>query len=59
MIKTEKNENFRGFFNVFAFGELIEQVQGRIKANALALKLAKEHKHTHFVNHRNQSVKVS
>jgi|TARA_R110000824_G_scaffold261410_2_gene450023 hypothetical protein len=59
MIKTEKNENFQGFFNVFAFGRLIKQVQGRIKANALALDLAKEHKQTHFVNHRNQSIKVS
>ena len=59
MIKTRKNENFQGFFNVFAFGKLVNQVQGRIKANATAMQLAKEHGQTHFVNHRNQSIKVS
>jgi len=41
MIKIEKNENFRGFFNVFAFGKFIDQVQGRAKAVRMASKLAK------------------
>jgi hypothetical protein len=59
MIKTEKNQNFSGFFNVFAFGKLIEQVQGRIKANALAMKIAKENNQTHFQNHRQEMIKVS
>ena len=59
MIKTEKNENFTGLFNVFAFGKLVEQVQGRIKANALEVKLAKANKQTHFQNHRQEMIEVS
>jgi len=59
MIRTEKNENFTGFFNVFAFGKLVQQVQGRIKANALANELAKQNKQTHFKNHRQEMIQTS
>ncbi len=58
MIKTEKNENVQGFFNVFAFGKLVREVQGRVKAKAFANELAKEHKQTHFM-HKDNAVKVS
>jgi hypothetical protein len=58
MIRTEKNENIHGFFNVFAFGKLVREVQGRIKAKAFANELAKQHKQTHFVNHRNEAIKT-
>ena len=58
MIKTEKNENVQGFFNVFAFGKLVREVQGRVKAKAFANVLAKEHKQTHFF-HKDNAVKVS
>jgi len=52
MIKIEKNLNFSGFFNVFAFGKFVEQVQGRAKAVALASQLAKESKQDYFVNNK-------
>ena len=58
MIKTEKNENIQGFFNVFAFGKLVREVQGRVKAKAFANELARQHKQTHFVNHRNETIKT-
>lgn len=59
MIKTKKNENFQGFFNVFAFGELVAQIQGRLQANAFARQLAEKHEHTHYMNHRKELVEVS
>ena len=58
MIKTEKNENIQGFFNVFAFGKLVDQVQGRVRANAFANELAKDKGQTHFINHRKQTIKT-
>ena len=58
MIKTEKNENVQGFFNVFAFGKLVREFQGRVKAKAFANELAKQHKQTHFT-HNDNAVKVS
>lgn len=58
MIKTQKNENFQGIFNVIAFGKLFKQVRGRIQANALALDLAKQHGHSHYVDHRKKMVEV-
>ena len=58
MIKTEKNENIQGFFNVFAFGKLVREVQGRVKAKAFANEIAKQHKQTHF-SHNDNAVKVS
>ncbi len=59
MIKIEKNRNFNGFFNVFAFGRLIEQVQGRARALSLATQLAKQNEQTHFVSHANKMIEVS
>jgi hypothetical protein len=59
MIKIEKNGNFRGFFNVFAFGKLIEQVQGRARAVSLASDLAKQNRQTHFMGYSKKIIEVS
>lgn len=58
MIKTHKNENFRGFFNITAFGKFVKQVQGRFNANSFAVDLARQHGQTHYMNHRNKLVEV-
>jgi hypothetical protein len=42
MIKVEKNENFKGYFNVYIGGFFVEQVKSRAKALKVAKKLAKE-----------------
>ena len=42
MIKIEKNENFKGFLNIFVGGFLVDQVQSRAKAIRIASNLAKE-----------------
>ena len=57
MISTKKNPNFPSWIQIFAFGELIEEVEGRAKAVRLATKIAKEHKQTH-VNHMGQMMKI-
>tara|TARA_Y100000310_G_scaffold11207_1_gene11797 strand:- start:2430 stop:2612 length:183 start_codon:yes stop_codon:yes gene_type:complete len=56
MIKIEKNENCLGFFNVFAFGRFVDQVQGRAKALHIAKSLAQENQETHIINHKNQII---
>ena len=43
MIKIEKNPSFPQWLDIFAFGEFIEQVQGRVKALRIAKKLARQH----------------
>jgi hypothetical protein len=58
MIKIEKNENITGFFGIFAFGKLIEEVQGRGRAVSLAKKIAREHKKKHFISHNNKIQEV-
>jgi DNA/RNA endonuclease YhcR with UshA esterase domain len=40
MIKIEKNPNFSNWRNIFAFGKLVEQVQGRAKAVRIAKQIA-------------------
>ncbi len=56
MIKIEKNENFGGIFNIFAFGRFVDQVQGRAKALHIAKSLAQENQETHIINHKNQII---
>lgn len=58
MIKIEKNENFGGIFNIFAFGRFIEQVQGRAKALHTAKEIAEENHLSHIINHKNQIISV-
>jgi hypothetical protein len=42
MIKIEKNDNFKGWLNIFVGGFLVEQINGRAKALKLAKQIAKE-----------------
>ncbi len=49
MIKIEQNQNFTKFFNVFAFGKLVDQVSTHAKALKVANELACEHKQSHFL----------
>ena len=60
MIKIEKNQNFTKFFNVFAFGVLIDQVESRAKARRIALQLASEHDESHiFIVDTNEFIPTS
>ena len=48
MIKIEKNENFKGFLNIFVGGFLFDQVKSRAEALKIAKKLAKSRKEDGF-----------
>lgn len=45
MISIKKNESFPAWLQVFAFGQFVDEVQGRAKALRLATRLAKENGH--------------
>ena len=49
MITIKQNPNFTKFFQVFAFGQYIDEVERRSKAIRIANKLAKQHKQE-FIN---------
>ena len=49
MITIKQNPNFTKFFQVFAFGQYVDEVERRGKAVRIATKLAKEHKQE-FIN---------
>ena len=49
MITIKQNPNFTKFFQVFAFGQYIDEVERRSKALRIATKLAKQHKQD-FIN---------
>tara|TARA_A100001011_G_scaffold381278_1_gene449594 strand:+ start:819 stop:995 length:177 start_codon:yes stop_codon:yes gene_type:complete len=49
MITIKQNPNFSKFFQVFAFGQYIDEVERRSKAIRIATKLAKQHKQD-FIN---------
>tara|TARA_R110000744_G_scaffold308118_1_gene416202 strand:+ start:203 stop:385 length:183 start_codon:yes stop_codon:yes gene_type:complete len=59
MIKTEINQNFTKFFNVYAFGGFVAQFKGKVKANAFALELALKHKHNYFLNEKNETIETN
>lgn len=40
MIKIEKNENISRFWNIFAFGKFVKEIEGRAKAFNYAKALA-------------------
>jgi hypothetical protein len=44
MITIKKNESFPGWIQIFAFGNLVEEVEGRAKALRVGKKLAKKNK---------------
>jgi ribosomal protein L39E len=48
MISIKKNNSFPKWIQVFAFGQFIDEVEGRAKALRIATKLAKENKQTHI-----------
>ena len=58
MITIKQNPNFTKFFQVFAFGQYIDEVERRGKAIRIANKLAKQHKHE-FINVDGLMQKVS
>ena len=49
MITIKQNPNFTKFFQVFAFGQYVDEVDRRGKAIRIATKLAKQHKQD-FIN---------
>jgi hypothetical protein len=48
MISVKKNKNFPSWIQVFAFGQFIDEVQGRAKALKFASRLAKKEGQTHI-----------
>ena len=49
MIKIEKNENFKGWLNIFVGGFLVEQINGRAKALKIAKQIAKDRGEKNFL----------
>ena len=49
MITIKQNPNFTKFFQVFAFGQYIDEVERKSKAVRIATKLAKQSK-LEFIN---------
>ena len=47
MISVRKNPNFGNWFQVFAFGKMVDEIGNKAKALRFANKLAKESKQTH------------
>jgi len=48
MISIKKNDSFPKWIQVFAFGQFVDEVEGRAKALRIATNLAKENKQTHI-----------
>jgi len=57
MITIKQNPNFTKFFQVFAFGQYIDEVERRSQAVRIATKLAKENKQE-FINVDGEMQKV-
>jgi len=49
MIAIKKNPNFSNWFQVFAFGKMIDELNNQAKALSLANSLAKNNEQTHIV----------
>ena len=49
MIAIKKNPNFSNWFQVFAFGKMIDELSNIAKAVSLANSLAKNHEQSHIV----------
>jgi hypothetical protein len=49
MIVIKKNPNFSSWFQVFAFGKMIDEIGNQAKAVSLANSLARNHKQSHIV----------
>jgi hypothetical protein len=57
MIKVIKNPSFNGYYEIYDGLYVVEEIQGRIKAKRLALKLAKTKKET-FIAFLGETVDV-
>jgi hypothetical protein len=44
MITIKKNKSFPSWIQIFAFGAMVEEVEGKMKALRLGKKLARENK---------------
>ena len=49
MIKVIKNKSFSGYYEIYDGINVVEEIQGRIKAKRVAMKLAKKLKETFFI----------
>jgi hypothetical protein len=49
MIKIEKNENFKGWLNIFVGGFLVEQINGRANALKIAKQIAQDRGEKNFL----------
>ena len=57
MISIKKNESFPSWIQIFAFGQFIEEVQGRARAMRIAKELARKHNLT-SVDHFGKAVRI-
>ena len=58
MIKVIKNASFSGYYEIYNGIHVVEEVQGRIKAKRVAIKLAKADEQT-FIVFLGEQVNVS
>ena len=58
MIKIEKNENISRFWNVFAFGKFVKEVEGRANAYNYAKALAKKNQQKFLLDHRKRVIEA-
>ena len=49
MITILQNQNFTKYFQIFAFGKYIDEVERKSKAMRIAKRIAREHQHE-FIN---------
>ena len=49
MIKVIKNKSFSGYYEIYDGINVVEEIQGRIKAKRVAMKLAKKLKETFII----------
>ena len=57
MIKVIKNKSFSEYYEIYDDSTRLEEVQGKLKAKRVAMKLAKKLKQTFFI-FLNESIKV-
>lgn len=58
MIKIEKNENISGFWNIFAFGKFVEEIEGRAKALNYTKALAQANGQKFLVDHKKRIIEA-
>ena len=49
MIKVIRNPSFTGYYEIYDDSVRVEEVQGKLKAKRVAMKLAKKSKQTFFL----------